>query len=30
MFVEATDLFFFMELFIGFLILNERERKIKG
>jgi len=29
MFVEATDLFFFMELFIGFLILNERERKIK-
>jgi hypothetical protein len=29
MFVEATDLFFFMELFIGFLILNERESKIK-
>ena len=29
MFVEATDLFFFMELFIGFLILNEEESKIK-
>ena len=29
MFVEATDLFFFMELFIGFLILNGRGRKIK-
>ena len=28
MFVEATDLFFFMELFIAFLILNNRERKI--
>ncbi len=29
MFVEATDLFFFMELFIGFLILNEMGSKIK-
>ena len=29
MFVEATDLFFFMELFIGFLILSGRKRKIK-
>jgi hypothetical protein len=29
MFVEATDLFFFMELFIGFLILNEMGSIIK-